>query len=215
VIVRDLRLGTTTLVSVNRFGTAPGNGFSSHPQISAGGRFVAFDSYANDLVANDNIGTSDVFIRDLQLGTTTLVSVNRFGTGSGNGDSGWPVISPDGRFVAFQSSATDLVAAFDTNGHSNDVFVRDLQLGTTTLVSVNRVGTGSGNDFSVAPWITPDGRFVAFSSSATDLVAVFDTNGLGGIDLFVRDLQLGTTTLVTVNRFGTASGNGFSGGDSH
>ena len=117
------------------------------PAISADGRFVAFNSEASDLVANDTNGTSDVFVRDLQLGTTTLVSVNRFGTGSGNSSSGASVISADGRFVAFASDASDLVAN-DINGATNDVFVRDLQLGTTTLVSINRFGTGSGNSSS-------------------------------------------------------------------
>ena len=119
VFVRDLQLGTTTLVSVNRFGTGSGNGSSFGPVISADGRFVAFGSAASDLVANDTNGaTNDVFVRDLQLGTTTLVSINRFGTGSGNSFSGGPagpVISADGRFVAIQSAASDLVAN-DTNG---------------------------------------------------------------------------------------------------
>ena len=113
-------------------------------------------------------------------------------------------ISADGRFVAFSSEASDLVAN-DTNGTTGDVFVRDLQLGTTTLVSINRFGTGSGNGSS--GWlsaISADGRFVAFSSLASDLVAN-DTNGTD--DVFVRDLQLGTTTLVSINRFGTGSGN--------
>ena len=74
-------------MSVNRFGTGSGNSGSRDPRISADGRFVAFDSAASDLVANDTNGTNDVFVRDLQLGTTTLVSVNRFGTGSGNSGS--------------------------------------------------------------------------------------------------------------------------------
>ena len=122
-------MGTTTLVSINRFGTGSGNSLSGVPAvpvISADGRFVAFNSAASDLVANDTNGTDDVFVRDLQLGTTTLVSINRFGTGSGNGPSGGPgggpVISADGRFVAFRSFASDLVPN-DTNG-TTDVFVR-------------------------------------------------------------------------------------------
>ena len=209
VFVRDLQLGTTTLVSVNRFGTGSGNGFSFSPEISADGRFVAFSSAASDLVANDTNGTGDVFVRDLQLGTTTLVSVNRFGTGSGNSSSVSPVISPDGRFVAFQSGRAIWWPTIPTG--TGDVFVRDLQLGTTTLVSVNRFGTGPAIAPRVPHWpeISADGRFVAFSSAASDLVAN-DTNGTD--DVFVRDLQLGTTTLVSINRFGTGSGNGFSGG---
>ena len=99
---------------------------------------MAFSTYASDVVANDANGTTDVFVRDLQIGTTTLVSVNHFGTASGNSASGNPLMSSDGRFVAFSSFASDLVAN-DTNG-TTDVFVRDLQMGTTTLVSVNRFG---------------------------------------------------------------------------
>jgi Tol biopolymer transport system component len=193
IFVRDLQMGTTTLVSVNRFGTGSGSGESGSPPfispaISADGRYVVFSSLASDLVANDTNGTFDVFVRDLQMGTTALVSVNRFGTGSGNSASFFsPVISADGRFVAFPSLASDLVAN-DTNG-TNDVFVRDLQMGTTVLVSVNQFGTGSGNGSSPPTpqpsryVISADGRFVAFQSEASDLVAN-DTNGT--TDVFVR-----------------------------
>ena len=115
----------TRLVSINRFGTGSGNsGSASGLTISADGRFVAFFSNASDLTANDTNGTGDVFVRDLLLGTTTLVSINRFGTGSGNGFSGPPAISADGRLVAFPSSATDLVTTNDTNGSQEDIFVR-------------------------------------------------------------------------------------------
>jgi Tol biopolymer transport system component len=116
---------TTTLVSVNRAGTGSGNGFSTSPVLSATGRFVAFVSTASDLVANDTNGAPDVFVRDLKTGTTTLVSVNRAGTDSGNGASFGsyaPLLSADGRVVAFQSAASDLVAN-DTNG-AGDVFAR-------------------------------------------------------------------------------------------
>ncbi len=146
IFVRDLQTGTTALVSVNRIGTDSGNGGSGHPSLSANGRFVAFLSDASDLVANDTNGQEDVFVRDLQTGTTVLVSINRAGTNSGNGRTGTPLISADGRFVAFASLADDLVAN-DTN-RATDIFVRDLQMGTTTLVSVNRAGTHSGNGAS-------------------------------------------------------------------
>ena len=150
-------MGTTTLVSINRFGTGSGNSDSFDPVLSADGRFVAFGSDASDLTANDDTnGLPDVFVRDLQMGTTTLVSstgLNR----SGNSVSNFPVISADGRFVAFTSSANDLTAN-DTNGN-RDVFVRDLQMGTTTLVSVNRFETGSGNSSSGSPsWKRGDQR---------------------------------------------------------
>ncbi len=184
VFVRDLQLGTTTLISVNRFGTASGNGGSGAPVISQDGRFVAFTSSAEDLAAIDTNFAGDVFVRDLQLGTTTLVSINRFGSSSGVAASGGPIISQDGRFVVFTSSAADL-AANDTNGAS-DVFVRDLQLGTTTLVSINRLGTESGNGYSQQVVSSSDGRFLGFSSVASDLVVTPDTNE--GEDVFVRPI---------------------------
>jgi len=104
----------TTLVSINRAGTASGNSFSFLPTLSAKGRLVAFVSAASDLVANDTNGTTDIFVRDLKTKTTTLVSVNRTGTASGNSSSTAPTLSANGRFVAFASLASDLVAN-DTN----------------------------------------------------------------------------------------------------
>jgi Tol biopolymer transport system component len=212
IFVRDLRTGTTHLVSVNLAGTGSGNGASLGPLgpvISADGRFVAFVSFATNLVSTPKNGASmDVFVRDLMAGTTTLVSVDSAGTASGNSDSRDPVLSADGEHVAFVSSATDLVAIPDANGFNDDVFVRDLQTGTTTLVSVNSAGTASSNGFSDAPSISADGRFVAFESAATDLVPGFvDGNGALNFDAFVRDLQTGTTTLLSINSAGTASGN--------
>jgi hypothetical protein len=203
VFVRDLQTGKTTLISANLAGIDSGNNYSYFPEISADGRFVVFTSLASDLVSNDTNIYGDVFVHDLQTGTTTLASVNLAGTASGNGLSLFPSISADGRFVVFYSHATDLVAN-DTN-KTSDVFVRDLQSGTTILVSVNREGTDSGNSTSEAPVISPDGRFVAFYSYASDLAGK-DTNN--ALDIFVRDLQTGTTVLASANREGTDSGNG-------
>src|SRR5256884_5516767 len=106
--------------------------------ISADGRFIVFVSRADNLVPNDRNGTFDVFVRDRAAGKTILVSVNRDGTRSGNGASLAASVSADGRFVAFESSASDLVAN-DTN-NAQDIFVRDLVAGTTTLVSVSLDG---------------------------------------------------------------------------
>jgi hypothetical protein len=121
---------------------------------------------------------------------TELVSINQAGTDSVKGGAGLDGLSADGRFVGFVSDATDLVATDDTNGEF-DVFVRDLKTGTTTLVSVNRAGTDSGNGGSGPPNIssggTPllsaNGRIVAFESDASNLVTT-DTNGQQ--DVFVR-----------------------------
>ena len=199
-------------MSVNRFGTDSGNGESGAGSvntfyyktiISADGRFVAFTSKASDLVANDANGTADVFVRDLQRGTTALVSVNRLGTNSGNGDSGVQGISADGRFVLFVSSANDLVAN-NTPPSSINFFVRDLQAGTTTAVNVNMTGILSS---AYSPVLSANGRFVAFIGLASDFVTT-PTSGWG--DVFVRDLEKGTTTLVSVNQAGTAGGNSYS-----
>ena len=114
------------------------------------------------------------------------------GGGEGNGRSFVPAVSADGRFVAFYSDASNLVAG-DENA-SRDVFVNDRQTGETTRMSVDSSGA-EANDDSFAPVISADGRFVAFSSAASNLVAG-DTNGLD--DIFVRDRQAGTTTRVSV-----------------
>src|SRR2546423_198698 len=168
VFLRDRTNGVTTLVSVNQTGTGGGNGNSVSPAISTNGRYVVFESEASNLVANDTNGVSDVFLRDLQNGTTTLVSMNGAGTGEGNGPSTSPVMGAEGRYVAFVSQANNLVAN-DTNGAS-DVFLRDLQTGTTSLVSVSADGSTSGNGASDSPTLTPDGSWIVFISRATNLV---------------------------------------------
>jgi len=205
LFVRDLVAGVTTLVSVNRSGTASGINLLASPALSDDGRYVAFNSNASDLVANDNNGFTDVFLRDFESRTTVMVSVNRAGAASGSSVSRFPNMSADGRFIAFQSAAADLVVN-DANSFY-DVYVRDMRVGITSLVSVNPNG-GTGSDsgnVTGTPRLTADGRFVAFSSSASDLVAN-DTNRR--TDVFVRDLQTNTTSLVSRNSAGTNGGNG-------
>jgi Tol biopolymer transport system component len=203
VFVRDTQTGTTTRVSVDNSGTE-GNDDSDIPSISSDGRYVAFRSYAYNLVAGDTNNASDVFVHDRQTGTTTRVSVDSSGT-EGNGDSGSPSISSDGRYVAFYSLANNLVAG-DTNSYY-DVFVHDMQTGTTTRVSVDSSGTEGKNGESFHPSISSDGRYVAFVSRADNLVAG-DTNNTA--DIFVHDTQTGTTTRVSVDS-SVAEGNGDSG----
>jgi Tol biopolymer transport system component len=165
-------------------------GSDSGPAISLDGRYVTFDSGLTNLVPGDTNGAYDVFVRDRQTGTTYLVSRDSAGV-EGNGYSDSPSISADGRYVAFQSSATNLVSG-DTNG-AYDVFVRDRTAGTTTRISKSSAGV-EGNGYSDSPSISSDGRYVAFQSSATNLVSG-DTNGMD--DIFVRDRQTGTTYLVS------------------
>ncbi len=175
-------------------------GDSHNPGVSADGRFVVFVSGADNLVTNDNNGVFDVLVRDRQLGQTVLVSVNASGTRSGNGASQSPTISANGQFVVFESTASDLVAN-DTNNVA-DVFLRNLVAGTTTLISVSPNGVSPGNLESSAPTLTPDGRYVLFTSRASNL-ATGDANN--AVDLFVRDTAAGTTTLVTRNSGNIAS----------
>ncbi len=175
------------------------NGSSLNPSISADGLVVAFVSGATSLVNGDTNATDDVFVRNRAAGTTVRASVGDAGQ-QANNSSADPALSGDGRFVAFQSKATNLVSG-DTNAKS-DIFVRDLQPGgTTTRVSVG-VGGAQANGDSNNPTISSDGRFVAFSSDATNLVAD-DTNGFR--DVFVYDRQTGTTTRVSVSSSGAQS----------
>ncbi len=190
IFIHDRQTGQTTRVSVAT-GGAQGNNSSERPSISPDGRFVAFHSYASNLVAGDINGACDVFVHDRQTGETTRVSVATGGE-EGNSWSYSPSISSEGRFVAFQSSAGNLVVG-DTNG-TYDVFVHDRQTGQTTRVSV-APGGAQGNSSSYDPSISADGRFVAFYSSATNLVAG-DTNGFR--DIFVHDRQTGQTTRMSV-----------------
>ncbi len=199
VFVRDRATGATERVSVSSAGEQ-GNEGSMYPAISADGRFVAFESYASNLVAGDTNGWRDVFVHDRVTGATERVSVSSAGE-QGNGDSWWRVISADGSFVAFYSYASNLVAG-DTNGVP-DVFVHDRVTGVTERVSVSSAGE-QGNWGSINPAISANGRFVAFDSYASNLVAG-DTNG--DADVFVHDRATGATERVSVSSAGE-QGNG-------
>jgi len=199
VFVHDRQMGTTERVSVDSSG-AQGNGGSAGAVLSADGRIVAFTSGATNLVAGDTNGKIDLFVHDRQSGATTRASVDSSG-GQSDGDTYTPSISADGRFIAFQSVATNLVPG-DANA-SNDAFVHDRQSGATACASVAPSGV-PGNGHSTQPAISVDGRFVAFTSFATNLVAG-DTNGW--TDEFIRDRLIGATTLVSLDSSGS-QGNG-------
>jgi Tol biopolymer transport system component len=201
VFLRDRVARTTERVSVRGDGVEP-DGASFESSVSSDGRFVAFASDASNLVASDHNGTTDVFVRDRALGRTERVSVGGGGT-EANGISSLCSLSANGRFVAFASTAPDLVAG-DSNG-VRDVFVRDRALGTTERVSVS--GTGAaGNAASGQPFVSADGRFVSFTSGASNLVGA-DTNGVS--DVFLRDRAARTTQRVSV-RSDSAQANGAS-----
>jgi len=197
---------TTEPISVASDGTQ-GNFSSGNPSISADGRYVAFASNASNLVSGDTNGYSDVFVRDRQAGQITRVSLASDGTQSNEASGGtvgfdgnfWVggiAISADGRYVAFESYASNLVPG-DTNGYS-DVFVHDCQTGQTTRVSVSSTGV-QGNGSSFEPSISADGRYVAFSSGSTNLVP----GGTFATNVFVHDCESGQTEQISIASDGT------------
>ncbi len=182
--------GATIRVSVDSFGHEA-TAFSAEASISADGRYVAFASFADDLVPGDTNGVMDVFVHDLATGATTRVSVDSNGNQALGGDSRRPSITPDGRFVAFTSSASNLVPG-DTNG-VRDVFVHDRLLGTTTRVSVGSNGAEAKLECGTCD-ISADGRFVVFDCR-DDGLTPGDTNGTW--DVFLHDRATGTTSRIT------------------
>ncbi len=201
--VRDRVAGITTLVSLSTTGQIGNNSTAETPSISDDGRFVAFSSPASNLVVGDTNNRWDVFVRDRQAGTTSRVSISSSGTQANADSEEGPSISANGRFVAFESSAPNLVAG-DTNG-SSDVFVHDRQTGTTTRVSLDSAGQQASTS-SRKSSLSGDGRFVAFDSSAS--LAPDDVSGL---DYYVRDRQSGTSTRVSED---SAGSRGVTGADS-
>jgi len=198
VFVREIAGGVTEIISLHDPALASeapdGPSTLSVLSLSGQGSFVAFVSDADDLVPNDTNGYRDVFVRDLLADSTMLVSVDPWGAASGNGVSGDAALSADGRFVAFTSGATNLVAG--DNNQATDVFVRDLLWETTELVSVNANGF-SGNGASYSPMIGADGRGVLFHSKANDLAAGMLNSGRENI--YWRDLWSGATYLLSGN----------------
>jgi len=199
VFVHDMDTGVTERVSVASVGTQ-GNDDAFTLSLSSNGRFVAFGSLATNLVAGDTNAVIDVFVHDRNTGTTVRVSISTAGA-QANNESLSPAVSSDGRFVAFQSDASNLVP-LDTN-NSSDIFVRDRTTGVTERVSVASDGVQADGD-SFSPAISSDGRFVAFTSEATNLVAG-DTNNKA--DIFVHDRQNDTTERIAEPaEFDTGSG---------
>jgi Tol biopolymer transport system component len=170
-----------------------GSATASHDvAMSGNGRYVAFVSDADNLNDADNDAVRNVYLRDTQTGTTTLVSRATGADGAGgDGDSSWPSVSPAGHFVAFQSTADNL-SPDDDNSVTN-VFVRDVQSGTTTLVSRTDGGLGGDGDSS-RPSISAGGNFVAFQSEANNLSA--DDND-AFTNVFVRDMDAGTVAFIS------------------
>lgn len=177
-----------------------GNGISQSPSISENGRFVAFKSSARNLSPNDANGKTDIFVFNRETRAIERISVDSTGI-EGNNDSGKPSISANGRFVAFESEASNLVPN-DTNKEA-DIFVHDREVGTTQRISINIAGEES-NGFSASPRISSNGRYVAFKSSASNLIPT-DTNGL--FDIFVHDRDTGKIQRVSVDSSGIEANN--------
>jgi tricorn protease-like protein len=190
IFVKDLQSGAIQRVSTDPAGVQ-GNGQSSNARFSADGRTVVFESSASNLVAGDSNGVTDVFVKDLQSGASRRVSSDAAGV-QGNSSSTNAQISTDGRYVVFESYASNLVAG-DSNGVT-DVFVKDLQSGAIRRVSSDAAGV-QGNNTSWYAQFSADGRYVVFGSSASNLVAS-DSNGAG--DIFRVAQPPSTTTRASI-----------------
>jgi len=215
VFLRDRTNGTTTLVSINLAGTGGGNGDSTPIELSTNGQYALFESSASDLVPGDTNNATDVFVRDLVNGTNILVSTSTNG-GCANGVSGESAMTPDGRYVTFASTASNLVPG-DTNG-IRDIFVRDLQNNTTVRASSDALAGmvplptdyWGGPLYAViafssdSPEITPDGRYVAFIATFNfSRLSIYVVNSGISQGVIVSDLVTGNATLVSSNVFYT------------
>lgn len=201
VFVRDTGAGTTRQGSVASDGKERNNS-SDYPAISGDGHFVAFQSSA--LLVPEDTGTSlDIYVHDMVGGATSRVSIASDGT-SASSESRYPALSATGRYIVFQSAASNLVPG-DTNG-AWDVFIHDRETRTTARVSVGAGGAQS-NSLSAHASVSADGRYVSFDSEASNLV---DADP-GGTDVFVHDRQTGATAAISVTRDGTRGANSIYG----
>ncbi|MCC6932497.1 MAG: PD40 domain-containing protein [Deltaproteobacteria bacterium] len=186
--------GTPQHVSTTSQG-ATINGASESSVISSDGNYVVFQSYASDLILSDTNAEPDIFLKNLSNNSVVRLSTSSMGV-QANGGSLYPTISEDGRYTAFVSAATNLVAS-DLNGYL-DIFRKDKETGVLVRISVSAVGT-EANGSSGVPSISADGRYVVFSSSASNLVSG-DTNNK--TDIFVKDVQSSAITRVSTNGSG-------------
>jgi Tol biopolymer transport system component len=188
VFVLDRRSGRVELVSAAP-GGHPGNGLSGGMAMTADGRVVVFSSSASNLVPGDTNDSEDIFLRNLDTNSTTRVNVTNNGGQAGKGSAQWATISSDGSTVAFAARARSLDSAATDNGF--EVFVRDLAAQTTT-----RLAPGTQNGYSLAPVLSADGRYVAYSSSRPDIT---DTPGCTntGRAVYLHDRLDGTTTCLS------------------
>jgi hypothetical protein len=234
VYLYSVASGARTLVTVDPAGTSAGNNDSYEVKLSADGRFAIFQSHATNLVPevaypprppNNCCGGDNppifvqVFARELATGKTQLVSIDPSGMSAGNGDTSAFAVSADGRFVAFSSQATNLVPDVTYSPGSN-VFVRDLVTGTTELISISADGSSSGFSdvvpYASSSWpaMSDDGRYVVFSSPATNLVTGItyprSSTGSGPYisNIYLRDRALQSTRILSLSQDGTQASSG-------
>ena len=205
--VRNLLEGTTECVSINSAGTSTGNltSFANEsPVFSPDGKSLAFVSIAGDLVAGvTDTGGRDMFLRDFEARTTSLISVTTSGGASGRASEDPAHFSPDGRYLEFIDGGADLVAGVSDTNNGNDLFVRDLETDTTFMVT-RGTDDVAASFFLTYGW-TPDGEALLFTSGATSLVSgVTDTNN--GIDVFQWHPQSDSVSILSVDTAGTATG---------
>lgn len=210
IFVHDRQTGVMERVSLTSTGAQSFGGpqGSAVASISADGRYVAFESVADNLVPNDTNGRVDIFVRDRVAGTTIRVSVTSAGDEVLDGDARSASISADGTRIAFISTSAQLVP-LDTNG-SQDAFLHDTLTGQTTRESVATGGAQGFNGGGDVVSLSANGAYLAFSSNAANLVPG-DNNG--SRDVFWRDIQNGVTTRVSVTSAGV-EGNFISGSNS-
>lgn len=200
IFMKDTQTGTLTRISTTSDGSQ-GNASCYEPTTSSDGRYVIFYS-ENSMLSEDTNYSSDIYLKDTLTGSLTLVSTATSGT-QGNGASNLCGISSDGRYVVFQSRASNLVTG-DTNG-TWDIFLKDLLTGSLTRVSTAADGTqGNAGSYYYTPDISADGRYVVFTSEASNLVAG-DANG-SYRDIFLKDTHTGSLTLISTSTDGI-SGN--------
>ncbi|MHB8169048.1 MAG: calcium-binding protein, partial [Thermoleophilia bacterium] len=200
VFVKDMVTGVVSLASAGQ-NQQPGDGASIAPSISADGRYVAFESAADNLVPGDANASHDVFVTDLRSGLVRLASARSDGVQADRGGFA-PAISADGGMVVFMSPATNLVAGA-SDGSLTQIYRKDLSGGGVTLVSASAAGQPGDKDSidhaAYGPAISADGRYAAFVSSADNLVAG-DTNGV--VDVFLKDVQTGTVSRISTDSSG-------------
>jgi Raf kinase inhibitor-like YbhB/YbcL family protein len=173
-----------------------GTGDSDRPQISADARYLLFQSAASNLVAGDTNGATDIFLQDRNTSTTTRVNLANSGSTAADLGSYAPAMTGDGRYIVFESDATNLVAA--ASGGLRHVYRRDRTTSSTIRVSTSGGGV-AGNSNNLSPVISSDGNLIAFSSTATNL-APSDSNV--GSDIFLRNVTANTLSHISVSRTG-------------